>query len=101
MASNYIRVNTGALRNDANELAEMAEQARRQLKDMYDHIIALDRMWDGPANETFVQQYTGDYELLNSICDSVKAFSNDLKDAAQEYDKCEDSVENAVRAIRV
>ena len=101
MASNYIKVNTSALRNDAGDLAEMAERARKQLKDMYDHIIALDGMWDGPANETFVQQFTGDYELLNSLCDSVKAFSNDLRDAAQEYDKCEDSVENAVRAIRV
>lgn len=101
MASNYIKVNTGALRNDANSLAEMAEQARKQLKDMHESITALDRMWDGPANETFVQQFNGDYELLNSLCDSVKAFSNDLKDAAQEYDKCEDSVENAVRSIRV
>lgn len=101
MASNYIKVNTGALRSDANELAEMAERARHQLKDMYESIVALDRMWDGPANETFVQQFTGDYELLNSLCDGVKAFSEDLKNAAQEYDKCEDSVENAVRAIRV
>ncbi len=101
MASDYIKVNTVALRNDARDLEEMAEQSKKQLVNMHSEIAALDRMWDGPANEAFVKQFNGDYELLNAICEGVKAFANDLREAAREYDKCEDSVESAVRAIRV
>lgn len=101
MASGYIRVNTNALKSDADDLREMAEASRKQLNDIKEHIVALDRMWDGPANEVFVQQFIGDYELLNALCDSVKAFADDLTEASAEYDKCEDSVESAVRAIKV
>lgn len=101
MASNYIRVNTSALRSDANELKEMAETSRKQLNEIRESIMHLDKMWDGPANEVFVQQFNGDYELLNALCDSVKAFGEDLIDASREYEKCEDSVESAVRSIKV
>ena len=96
-----ITVNTDTLKKDSQDITTKAENLRASLEEVYNEVKALDTMWDGPANEVFVQQFNGDYELLNALCDSVKAFGEDLIDASREYEKCEDSVESAVRSIKV
>ncbi len=101
MASNYIKVSTGALNSDASELKEEAAKAKDQLHHMRDGITRLDSMWDGPANDVFTKQFNIDYELFLNICDNILAFANDLEKAAKEYDRCESSVMDVVKSIRV
>lgn len=101
MASNYIKVSTGALKSDASELKNQAETAKSKLAEMKHGIEVLDRMWDGPANVAFTKQFNIDYELFIDICANVSKFASDLERAAKEYDRCEDSVMDVVKAIRV
>ncbi len=98
---NYIKVNTSALNKDANDLRSLAKQAANQIKTMNSDMLALGSMWDGPAKSTFLQQFNVDVELFTEICKSVTSFSDDLHKAAKEYDRCENSVFDAVKAIRV
>ena len=98
---NYIKVNTYALKRDASELKALSGNAKNQIKSMQSDMIALGRMWDGPAKSTFLQQFGVDVELFMDICQSIVHFSEDLDKAAREYDKCESSVLDAVKAIRV
>ena len=98
---NYIKVNTAALSRDANDLRQLSQQASRQIKTMNSDMLALGAMWDGPAKSTFLQQFNIDVELFNEICKNVSLFADDLQKAAKEYDRCENSVFDAVKAIRV
>lgn len=98
---NHIKVNTAALRRDATELKALSVRAVRQIKTMQNDIVALSRMWDGPAKSAFLQQFEIDADLFLEICQGISQFSNDLDKASREYDKCENSVLDAVKAIRV
>lgn len=101
MASNYIKVNTGALKHDGNELESLVKQAESQLAKITDGMETLSKMWTGAANDAFMKQYYIDNEFLLSLCKQVDNFSKDLKNAATEYDRCEDGVMDAVRRIKV
>lgn len=101
MAFKYIKVNTGALKNDAGELETAVKATEKQLTKISDGMEALSKMWTGPANDALMKQYRADNEFLVSLCKQIDNFARDLKNAATEYDRCEDSVMNAVREIKV
>jgi len=101
MASSYIKINTSALRNDVKEIDNLVGQLEKKLGDINTGMIALDRKWEGPANETLISQYESDYELFKEVCKMVRNFSAELKNAAGEYERCENAVSDAVRSIRV
>lgn len=99
--NHYIKINTESLKSDSNKISELALSAEKQLQKIYSEVEALDSMWDGPTNEAFVKQFAQDYELFKNICSFVKAFADDMNNAAIEYDRCENSVNDAIKAIRV
>lgn len=101
MASKYIKINTGALRNDAGDLETAVKATETQLGKISDGMEGLSKMWTGPANDAFMQQYRADNEFLLEFCKHIESFSKDLANAANEYDKCENSVQDVVRGIRV
>lgn len=99
--SQYIKINTEALRSDSRKIDDMVKNAEKELNEVYSLMENLDTMWDGPANEAFGRQFTTDYENFRSVCSFVKSFSDQLERAAKEYEVCEENVNNAVKAIRV
>lgn len=99
--SHYIKINTSALRNDSRKIEDMAQNAEKELNEVYSLMEILDSKWDGPANEAFRQQFQGDYESFKAACSYVKSFANQLENAAKEYESCEDAINSAVKAIRV
>jgi len=99
--SQYIKINTAALRNDSRKIGDMVKNAEKELNDVYSLMEILDAKWDGPANEAFKQQFKADYENFKSVCNFVRSFSDQLENAAKEYEVCEDAINNAVKAIRV
>lgn len=101
MSSKYIKVNTAALKNDAGDLETAAKATESQLRKISDGMEALSKMWTGPANDVFMDQYRADNEFLLEFCKHIESFSKDLINAAKEYDRCESSVTDAVRGIRV
>lgn len=99
--SQYIKINTAALRNDSRKIDDMVRNAEKELNEVYSLMGNLDAMWEGPAKVSFSQQFRADYENFKSVCGFVKAFSDQLEKAAKEYEICEENVNNAVKAIRV
>ena len=97
----YIKINSAALRNDSKKVAELVGNAEKELKEAYTAMKELDAMWEGPANEAFVHQFVADYENFKSVCEYVKSFSSQLELAAKEYERCEENVNSAIKAIRV
>ena len=99
--NHYIKISTESLKSDSHKINELVTSAEKQLQVIYNEIEILDGMWDGPANEVFVKQFAQDYELFKNMCSFVRAFSNDMNNAAIEYERCENNVKDAIKAIRV
>lgn len=99
--NHYIKISTESLKSDSNAIFELAVAAEKQLQAINSEIEVLDNMWEGAANEAFTKQFTQDYEMFKRICKYVKDFAEDMNDAAIEYEECENSVRDAIKAIGV
>lgn len=99
--SYYIKINTVALKNDSKKIDDLVRNAEKELQEVYTAMKELDATWDGPANEAFNQQFAADYENFKNVCEYVKSFSSQLELAAKEYERCEENVNSAIKAIRV
>lgn len=97
----YIKVNTEALRNDSGKILELLGEVERQFREIYEEVNVIDGMWDGPANETFVAQFVSDYEMFAGTCSFIRSFAEDLGNAAAEYERCDEGVREAIKAIKV
>ena len=101
MASNYIEVDTGALRSDTDEIRESINTANTQLAGLFEEIQTLNGMWEGPANSAFNTQFNKDYETMGEILSQAELYADSLDKASEEYEKCENSVDSAIRAMRI
>lgn len=101
MADKYIEINTQTLNNDAGGMISDVQKIRKELKNMFDSIIELDSMWEGPANSEFNRQFMADYATLTEICDFMDKFIGCMDFAGCEYVKCENAVGAAVAAIKI
>lgn len=101
MAIKEIAVNTSTLMNDIDELQTTLASARAQLDDMFNQMAELDTMWDGPANEEFNRQFRNDYENAKNLCKTIESLLECMKFAKNQYNTCENEVNDIVSAITI
>lgn len=101
MANKEIAINTSTLAGDIGEMRTELGNARGRLKEMFDQVAELDMMWDGPANETFKQQFNNDYENAKNLCDTIESLLASMENASEQYDACESIVNGIVSAISI
>lgn len=101
MAIEYFEVETNTLRQSAGEAEQGLSDMREKLRALTQSMTELDAMWDGPASETFRARFTEDCAVFQELCEALQDFINGVRDAAGEYDLCEDKVMEAVNAIQV
>ena len=101
MKFNEITIDTALLAGDISSLKEALKAARDKLKDMFEQVAELDAMWDGPANEEFVRQFSVDHENAIEMCNTVDALIQSMEFAQKEYDKCDAEVSDIVGAIAI
>ncbi len=101
MEKNYIEVNATSMDNDIREMEAAIRDIRNDMKVMFDSVVALDAMWDGPANETFVRQFMVDREAFGDLCESMDGFVESMKNARDEYRKCEGNVNSIINGIKI
>lgn len=96
-----IAVNTSTLAGDIVELKNELVNARKLLSDMFGQVAELDEMWAGPAHEEFRRQFGIDYEDARNLCNTVESLLVSMVNAREQYDKCEDTVNEIVSAISI
>ncbi len=101
MAINEIEMNTSTLAGDIESLESLVTDLESQMKKMFGSITELDRMWDGPANAAFNQQFQIDYQSCEEMCRVLRELIGSLKYAREEYDKCEQNIDTVIRSIHV
>ena len=90
MSVNYLKVDTNNLKNDAAEIRSLTDNAVNNLKKMYDRMSELDAMWDGLANQAFMD-----------ICSEINRLCEDMSAASGKYNSCENQVYATVASINI
>ena len=98
---NEIEMNTSMLAGDIESLESTVGQLETQLKNMFDSVNRLDTMWNGAANSAFNQQFQSDYAVCQEMCRTLRELIASLDHAADEYDKCEQSVNSMIRSLNI
>lgn len=101
MAKSFIKVNTEAMSSDVEELRELLNNSTANLDKMYESVTTLDSMWEGPANESFVAQFSSDYTAFKEICSLVSGMIDDMDTAKAKYNSCEDEVYALIASIKL
>ena len=100
MAS-VIEVNTTTLKSDVaaieDELQKISAAAERLLQTLHE----LESMWDGNAKRSFSAAVNSDIAQLKELVKAMRSFNGKTGEAREEYDKCENAVEQIVAAIRI
>ena len=85
MAENEVEVNLNALCEDIEKLQAAVQQMDDKVKNVFDAVGELGRMWEGPEKEGFLRQIESDYQSCQE----------------REYRKCEQRIDDLVEAVRI
>lgn len=96
-----IEINTSSLDRDIQAMEVKLQSLHNSMDKMYDAVIALDRTWDGPANEVFVQQFNSDRQAMLELLEILNKLKEHMQFASKEYDTCEKQVGDIVSSIRI
>ncbi|BCN29976.1 WXG100 family type VII secretion target [Anaeromicropila herbilytica] len=99
MDNNSIEISTQILDSDTASMIEELNAVRNQMKSMFDEVIELNTMWEGPANNAFKEQFGIDHATFTELCTSVEKFIECMQFASKEYTKCESSIGQSIAAI--
>ena len=99
--ANEIEMDTSLLGRDIDNLENTLTQLETWIEKMFDTINKMDTMWKGPANNVFNVQFKNDYETCKTMCGILRELIGSLNHAKEEYDKCEQNVNNMIRSIKI
>ncbi|MBR1496151.1 MAG: WXG100 family type VII secretion target [Oscillospiraceae bacterium] len=101
MDAKELAIDTVSLDRDAAALGDCLGRARVELNGLMEALFTLNRMWEGPANESFAEQFRIDAEMMEELQDTVKRFSEDMRSASSEYRRCGERVEDVLAALKI
>ena len=99
--ANIIKINTSSLGTDISRIEQNGNAIKSAKDDINDSINSLSAMWEGPAHDRFMSQFTKNYEEMNELCEMLDELLKNLDYAKKEYESCEDKVGDIVRAIQI
>lgn len=101
MAVNYIQTDTVMMKRTISDMQTEIRNLQALADEVYSEMQELDMMWDGSANKAFNIQFNNDRTRLLEICNNIQKYINNMDSARNEYDMCENRVEDIVRTIRI
>ena len=68
---------------------------------MVQEIQELNRMWQGPSNQAFNDQFKTDCTSLDNLCRTIREMIGAMENAKREYDQCDNRVNALVSALKI
>jgi uncharacterized protein YukE len=96
-----IAVDTDILNSDIGELQMLLDSAKLQLDEMFNQIVELNTMWEGAAKEQLINQFELDYSNAKNIIETIESLIECMKYARNQYNSCENEIENLVNSIKI
>lgn len=101
MTENEVEVNLSALSEDIEKLQTAVQQMDHKVKNVFDAVGELGRMWEGPEKAEFLKQIESDYQSCREMCEILRDLIGGLIYAEGEYRKCEQRIDDLVEAVRI
>lgn len=99
--ADYIEIETRSLGQDRDNIQNQTEAVRGMLVQLQSSMETLFSMWEGPAKDVFMAQYSTDYEFMQDFLKEMEKYVQAMSYAQEEYDKCENDVAQIVGAIQI
>ncbi len=93
------KVDTSQLKSTGEDVHAHISQMRAQMDGLKRGVEELDRMWDGPASESFHSAFMGDISLLSAMIADLERLYAFETTARTKYDNCEAQVSGIVSQI--
>ena len=101
MAVREIAVNTATLARDTAQLTTLLARLEKDKAKMVQEIQELNRMWQGPSNQAFNDQFKTDCTSLDNLCRTIREMIGTMENAKREYDQCDNRVNAMVSALKI
>ena len=101
MAVREIAVNTATLARDTAQLTTLLARLEKDKAKMVQEIQELNRMWQGPSNQAFNDQFKTDCTSLDNLCRTIREMIGAMENAEREYDQCDNRVNALVSALKI
>ena len=101
MAVREIAVNTATLARDMAQLTTLLARLEKDKAKMVQEIQELNRMWQGPSNQAFNDQFKTDCTSLDNLCRTIREMIGAMENAKREYDQCDNRVNALVSALKI
>ncbi|MCI9181270.1 MAG: hypothetical protein HFG50_14950 [Lachnospiraceae bacterium] len=101
MAVREIAVNTATLARDTAQLTTLLVRLEKDKAKMVQEIQELNRMWQGPSNQAFNDQFKTDCTSLDNLCRTIREMIGAMENAKREYDQCDNRVNALVSALKI
>lgn len=96
-----MEVDTQRLRSSVKKLSNVLSDIQKEQKALLRAMEELDTTWTGPAREAFRAQVLSDNEMVNKLTRNLMDGVNQLDNARNEYDSCEQDAVKLIRSISI
>lgn len=96
-----IVIDTRQMSTGIRGMREDLEQLNSCSARLLEAVQQLSSLWDGPAHSTFVHAFSQDAEWLEKQLEGITRYTEDLEQARQDYDRCDEAVRALVNSIRI
>ena len=87
-----IQVNSSVMKEKASNFKNVAKSVEQFTNDMMSEIDSLKQAWEGEAAEALVNKFKGLRKNFEDICKTINQYGDFLTQAAENYDKVEESI---------
>ena len=87
-----IKVNSSVMKEKASNFKNVAKSVEQFTNDMMSEIDSLKQAWEGEAAEALVNKFKGLRKNFEDICKTINQYGGFLTQAAENYDKVEESI---------
>lgn len=87
-----IKVNSSVMKEKASNFKNVAKSVEQFTNDMMSEIDSLKQAWEGEAAEALVNKFKGLRKNFEDICKTIEQYGDFLTQAAENYDKVEESI---------
>ena len=96
-----IEIDTKVLQTDIEAMKTQLNAIKKDMNKMYEAVQTLDRMWNGPSNDAFNQQFLIDKSDMDDLCTTIQNIIKCMEFARKEYNNCDNQVNSIVLGIGV
>lgn len=92
-----MEVNLSSIAGMEKTLAEAIETLEENLSNMYGSVSELNKTWDGPNHDAFVEEFENRHLDMRELNKSLRSYLRALKKAQKTYAECEETVFQIVK----